>query len=187
MDWSHTTLSGLLRDQIEVKLLSALVVLDELGVNYTTRLRIFSFTVPSSNKHSLVDSLVDNYQSDWWWTTDLVIQRLEGLLELSNFLVNDLVAHLCTHTIPIDNNLGWSFTVVVVLEGLDSLDQAAIKVLLHKLLVLSLDDDVRVVRGLMLVGRGNESNYTLLSSVTHINSNDHDLFLVHKLRQFDPH
>lgn len=151
MDWSHASLSGLLRDQIEVKLLSALVVLDELGVNNTTRLRILSLTVPSGNKHSLVDSLVDDYQSNGRWTTDLVIQRLESLLELTNFLVNDLVAHLCTDTIPIDNNLGWPFTIVVVLESLDGLDQAAIKVLLHKFLVLGLNDDVRVVRGLMCV------------------------------------
>ena len=183
MDWSHTSLGGLLRHQIEVELLSTLVVLDELGVNNTTWLRILSFTVPSSNKHSLVDSLVDDYQSDGWWTTDLVVEWLESFLELANFLINDLVSHLSANTIPIDNNLSWLFSMIT-LEGFDCLDQAAIEILLYKFLVLGLDDDVRVVRGLMLICRSAKSNDTLLSSVTHINSNNHDLLLVHELRHF---
>ena len=61
VNWSHTTLSGLLRYQVEVELLGTIVVLDQLGVDDTTWLRIISLSVSPSNKHSLVDSFVDNY------------------------------------------------------------------------------------------------------------------------------
>ena len=114
MNWGDTSLSGLLWNQIEVELLSSVVVLYELGVNDTTWLRVVSLSVPTSNEYSLVDSLVDNDQSDWWWATDLIVERFESFLELSNFLLNNLVSHLSTDTIPVDNNLGWLFTIMVV-------------------------------------------------------------------------
>lgn len=114
MNWGDTSLSGLLWNQIEVELLSSVVVLYELGVNDTTWLRVVSLSVPTSNEHSLVDSLVDNDQSDWWWAADLIVERFESFLELSNFLLNNLVSHLSTDTIPVDNNLGWLFTIMVV-------------------------------------------------------------------------
>jgi hypothetical protein len=111
----------LLRDQVKIELLRSLVVLDELLVDDASWLRVLSLTVPSSNKHSLVDSLVDDDQSDWRNTRNLVVERLECLLELTNLLVNNLASHLSSDTIPVDNNLGWLLPLVVVLEGLDGL------------------------------------------------------------------
>jgi len=130
MNWGDTSLSGLLWNQIEVELISSIVVLDELGVNNTSWLRILSFSISTCNKHSLVDSFVHNDQSDWRWSTDLVVERFESFFELANFLLNNLVSHLSTDTIPVDNNLGWLLSIVVVGELFDSLDQATIKILL---------------------------------------------------------
>ena len=141
MNWSHTTLSGLLRYQVEVELLGTIVVLDQLGVDDTTWLRIISLSVSTSNKHSLVDSFVDNYESDWRWATNLVVEWLKSFLELTNLLFNDLVSHLGTYSISIDDDLGRLLSYIF-LEVFDSLDQAFVKILLDKLLILRLDDHV---------------------------------------------
>lgn len=182
VNWSDATLRGLLWNQEEVKSLGSLVVLDEVLVNDTTRWWVFGgSTVSTSHEHSLVDPLVDHGQGDGRRAADLVVQGLEGLLELAHLLVDDLLSHLVTDTISVDDDLSWSLTLMAVLELLNGSDKASIEILLNQLLVLLLDDNVREVLGLMWVGSGAEAHDTLLSRVADIDSNDHDLFLVHEL------
>ena len=113
MNWSNTSLSGLLWHQVEVELLITIVVLDQLRVDDASRLRVVSLTISTSDEHSLVDSLVHDNKSDWRWTTDLVVEWLEGFLELSNLLLNDLVSHLGTDSISVDEDFGWLRSIVV--------------------------------------------------------------------------
>jgi hypothetical protein len=184
MNWSDTSLSGLLWHQVEVELLIAIVVLDKLRVDDASWLRVVGLTISASNEHSLVDSLVHDNKSDWRWATDLVVEWSESFLELSDLLLNDLVSHLSTNSISVDQDLGWLFTFVVQLKAFNGFNQASVEVFFDKLLVLGLDDDVRVISGLVGICGGNKSNDTLLTCVTNIDTDDHDLFLDHKLWPF---
>ena len=120
MNRSHTTLSCLLRNQEEVEALIAFAVFYESSINDGSRLRIHSVSTSSICKHPLVDSLVHNYQSDWRWTTQLVVDWSESFLELSNLFLNDLVSHLFSNTVSVDDKLGWRMTIMIVLEFLNS-------------------------------------------------------------------
>lgn len=187
VNWSDATLRGLLRNQEEVKSLGTLVVLDEVLVDDTTRWWVFGGpTVSASHEHPLVDPLVDHGQGHGRRAADLVVQGLKGLLELADLLVDDLLSHLVTDSISVDDDLGWPLTLMAVLELLNGSDKASIEVLLNQLLVLLLDDNVRVVLGLMRVGSGAEAHDTLLSGMADIDSDDHDLLLVHELGPLHP-
>ena len=142
MNWSDASLGSLLWHQVEVELLVTLVILDQLRVDDASWLRVISLTISSCDEHSLVDSFVHDNKSDWRWATDLIVEWLEGLLELSNLLLNDLVSHLCSNSISVDEDLSWLLTFVVVGKAFDCFDQASVEIFLDKLLVLGLDDDV---------------------------------------------
>lgn len=66
MDWGHTSLSGLLGYQEEVEALVALAVLDEVGVDDGSWLRVEGLSELVLAEHSLVDSLVDDDKGDRW-------------------------------------------------------------------------------------------------------------------------
>jgi len=183
---SDATLRGLLWNQEEVKSL-IFVILDELLVNDAAGWRVLDgSSIPASHEHSLVDPLVDHGQSDGRSAAHLVVQGLQGLLELTDLLGDDLVSHLVTHTISVDDDLGWSLALMAVLELLNGGDQASIEIILDQLLVLGLDDDVRVVLSLVRIGSSAESNDTFLSCMAHIDSDDHDSFGVHECWPLHP-
>lgn len=62
MHWHDTSLSGLLRNQEEVKLGTSIFVLDETRIKNGARLRIFKLLF--LDEHPLVDSLVHDDKSE---------------------------------------------------------------------------------------------------------------------------
>lgn len=88
----------------------------------------------------------------------MVVERSEGILELDDFLLDDLVSHLLANSVSIDDDLVRELTLLVVSELIASGDDASIQLGLDELNVLWVDDDVIVVSGLSLVGGGTEAN-----------------------------
>ena len=120
MNRSNTTLSCHLRNQEEVEALVAFAVLDESSINDGSRFWILSISISSISEHSLVDPLVHNYQGNWRWSTYLIVDWFESFLELSDFFFNDLVSHLLSNTVSVDDKLGWRLTIMIFLEFLNS-------------------------------------------------------------------
>ena len=92
------------------------------------------------DEEALSDALVYNNKSDLWLLAHLVVQLGEGLTELLELAIDDLIAHGITHTISVDDKVGWELPVVVLSEDLDCLLQGLLHLRLHNLLALPLDD-----------------------------------------------
>lgn len=182
MNWSDASLSGQLRDQEEVEALVAIIVLDKVGIDDRSWLRIDCSPIFLA-EHPLVDPLVDDDKGDWRRSRRLVVKRFQSILELLDLFGNDLISLLLTNTISVDQELVWQFTTMFDLEGLDGAEDASIKLYFDKLLTLWVDDHVTVVFGLSLIGGGSETDHRLLSSMADIDTNDHDL-LLHELWPF---
>ena len=128
MNWSHTSLSSLLRHKEKVKALVSFAVLDKVCINDRAWRWILSLAISSLNEHSLVDSLVDNDKSDWRRSTNLIVERLKSFLELCDLLIDDLLSHLLSNSISIDEKFRWRFTSMIVLKLHDSVNQASIQI-----------------------------------------------------------
>lgn len=107
----------------------------------------------------------------------MVVERSEGILELGDLLLDDLVSHHVANSVSIDDDLVRELTLVVVSKLIASGDDASIQLGLDELNVLWVDDDVIVVSSLSLVSGGTESNNRLLTSMANINTDDHNLLL----------
>lgn len=151
MSWSYASLGGLLRNKEEVEALVVILVFNKLAVNDTTRLRIRRLAISVLDEHSLVDSFVDNDKSDGR-LRELVVKWLDSFFELSDLLSNDLVSHLLSNSVSVDDDLRREGSLVFVGKGSDSTNQASVKILFDNLLVFLLDDDVGEVRGAGSVG-----------------------------------
>jgi hypothetical protein len=151
MSWSYASLGGLLGNKEEVEALVVILVFNKLAINDTTRLRIRRLAISVLDEHSLVDSFVDNYKSDGR-LRELVVKWLDSFFELSDLLSNDLVSHLLSNSVSVDDDLRREGSLVFVGKGFDSTNQASVKILFDNLLVFLLDDDVGEVRGAGSVG-----------------------------------
>lgn len=107
----------------------------------------------------------------------MVVERSKSFLELDDLLLDDLVSHLLTNSISVDDDLVWELTLVMVSELIASGDDASVQLGLDELYVLGVDDDIVVVSGLSLVGGGTEPDHRFLTSMADINTDDHDLLL----------
>lgn len=144
-------MGGLLRNKEEVEALVVILVFNKLAINDTTWLRIRRLAISVLDEHSLVDSFVDNDKSDGR-LRELVVKWLDSFSELMDLLLNDLVSHLLSNSVSVDDDLRRVGSLVFVGKGLDSTDQASVKILFDNLLVFLLDDDVGEVRGAGSVG-----------------------------------
>lgn len=144
-------MGGLLGNKEEVEALVVILVFNKLAINDTTRLRIRRLAISVLDEHSLVDSFVDNYKSDGR-LRELVVKWLDSFFELSDLLSNDLVSHLLSNSVSVDDDLRREGSLVFVGKGFDSTNQASVKILFDNLLVFLLDDDVGEVRGAGSVG-----------------------------------
>lgn len=179
-------MSCLLRDQEEVETLIGVLILDKLGVNDTSRWWILHcLSVSALDEHPLVDSLVHDDESDLR-RVHLVVERLDSFLELLYLFVNDLRELSFTNSVSVDDDLVWQRSIVLGRETSESVLHALVEVLSDEFLALWLDDDVTVGTCALSVVGGDETNDGLLSSVTDINSDDHNVLLGHESRVLDP-
>lgn len=117
VNWSDTSLSGLLRDQEEIEALILAFILNKVGVNDGSR-RWIVILLAILDEHSLVDSLVDYDQSNRRNTWCRVVDWLKGLFELGDLLINDLVSHLLSDTISVNYDFSGRLTIAVLGEGI---------------------------------------------------------------------
>ena len=111
---SHATLRRLLRHQEEVEASVVLLVLNQRRVDDAAwRWVLHSSAVSALDEHPLVDPLVHNNQSDWWDSRQLVVEGLQDLLELLDFLFNDLVSHTFSNSISVDDDLRGKVSLVL--------------------------------------------------------------------------
>ena len=75
----------------------------------------------------------------------MVVERSEGILELGDLLLDDLVSHHVANSVSIDDDLVRELTLVVVSELIASGDDASIQLGLDELNILWVDDDVIIV------------------------------------------
>lgn len=104
VSWCDTALCCLLWYQKEVEALVVILILYQLAVDDTSRLRVRGLTIRSLDEHSLVDPFVHNHKSEIWHG-ELVVEWPHSFFELSDLLRDDLVSHLLTDTISVDDDL----------------------------------------------------------------------------------
>lgn len=93
-----------------------------------------------------------------------------------------MVTLLFTDSISVDNEVR-RLTLLLILEDHDSLLNQLLHLLLYQLLTLGLDDIVREVLAESFISAGCESNYTVLTGMAHINTNEHSLKLGNDFRE----
>lgn len=104
-----------MRNKEEVEALVVLTVLNEVGVDDTTWWWVLNgLAISALDEHSLVDSLVDNHESDGRDASQLVVNRFESFLELRDFLQNNLVSHSFSNSISVDDDLAWEVSAVLL-------------------------------------------------------------------------
>lgn len=92
------------------------------------------------DEEALRDALVDHDEGDLGLLPSLVVQLSEGLTELVDLLVDDLVTLCVTNTIAEDDEVGGELAIMMLSEDLDSLLQRLLHPRLHDLLALALHD-----------------------------------------------
>ena len=93
------------------------------------------------NKESLSDSLVHNDESDGWLVGTLVVHLGDDLLELCDFLLDDLPSHGISYTISVDDEVVWELSLgMSLLISLDSLLQSLSQVVVNDFLSFLLED-----------------------------------------------
>ena len=182
--WQHTSLRSLLADEEEV--VGVVVVfssaLDDLGVDDGSRRRIGDVVLTS--EESLVDSLVDDDESDFGRSSsaELLQDRLQSL----QLTAHDLVPLRVTHSISVnDDVVGVVFVLDLVLsQGIGVAFLQLHLVFIRNLLSFFLVIHIGVVFGVVFVESGAEPDDTLVASVAHVHTHQHGA-AVFKLRQLN--
>jgi hypothetical protein len=132
-------------------------------------------------EESLTHALIHNNQSDLWQLDLSLLLKcvllLHNLVQLLEFVLNNLTTHRIADTITIDEDVVRQRASVVVTESLERV----LEVLLQDarannlLTLLALRTGLRVVLAHVLVVGRAEADDRLLSLVAHINSDQHRL------------
>ena len=136
------------------------------------------------DEEPLSDPLVDDNKSHLWNHLSLVVDLSEDVLELGDLNTDDLVPHGVSHTISVDDVVGWQIALVVGGEGVDSFLEGLLHLALDNLLALLLDEELRVVLAHLFVDGAGEAHDGVGSRVTDIDSNEHGPHLLHGLWEF---
>lgn len=131
------------------------------------------------------DALVDDNEGDLRLSSCLVVQLSEGLAELPDLLVNDLISLGITDTIAEDNEVGREVALMVSGKDFDGLLKRVLHLSLNDLLALPLNDVFRVVLAHLLVGARSETNDRVGACVANIDSDQHRSHVVHDLRELE--
>lgn len=147
----HAALSAPDRDEEEVELTcSALRSLNEVAVDDASA-RWVAQTVAFEDEERLDDPLVHDDERDLRSLSSLVVQLVEGALELRDLSIDDLRSLSPADAITVDEDVSRQVVVVVFGENLHSSLDAVSHLRLDHFLALLLDDEVRVVLTELLV------------------------------------
>ena len=179
MSGGHTALSRLLRDQEKVIALVWLIVFHKDWIDNGSWFRILHF-IPSLDKDSLVNSLV-NYNQSNLWNICWVEVTFKSFFELRYLVGNNHISHSFSNSISIYNYLIRS-SLLNVFEFGKSFDQASIQVFLHNFLIFSLDNDIWVEWSAISISWSRKSNDWIFSLMANINTYYHHLITCHEFR-----
>ena len=131
-------------------------------------------------EESLSDTLVDNYQRVLWKILFLCVTVLftDNLVELLEFVTDDLGSHGISNTVSVDENVIWEGAVVVVLKS----SKGFLEVLFEHaraddlLALLALGTGLGVVLTHVLVVSSAIADDALFTFMANIDSDKHGLF-----------
>ena len=148
MRGTHASLCTSDRNEEEIKFLVRLQgLLNEVAVDDATAWWIAEAVVAVENEERLNNPLVDDQKSDLRSGRCLVVDLVEGGLELDDFTIDNLGTLSCTHTVSEDDDISRVAILVVLVEHVDGRLDTLLDLSLHDLLTLLLHDKVRVVLG----------------------------------------
>lgn len=151
---THASLSALHRHEEEIELSVRGLFsgdLDQLTIDDAAARRVLESVVVVHNEEGLDNPLIDDHEGNLGRTSCLIVQFAEGVLKLSDLLVDDLHALCGTHTITVDDNVSGKGVLVVPLEQINCFFDAFLDLGSDNLLTLLLHNEVRVVLGHLLV------------------------------------
>ena len=146
VSWLLAALGATHWEQEEVKLVSIITRrLNQLGVDEAAARRIAQPALSVLDKEGLDDPLVDDNEGDLWLSGGLVVGGLAGLLELGNFLADDLGTLTLGNAVAEDDDVCGVAVLVGLSERVKTLLEALLELSIDHFLTLLLYDEVRVV------------------------------------------
>ena len=124
------------------------------------------------NKESLSDPLIDDNHRNEGLRLGLVVGLIDGLAQLSDFLLEDLPSHCITDTISVDEEVLRIISVVVIKTSESTFD-AVLQLAVDDLPTLWLNDALRVVLTATFVDSGTETDNGVRACMTDVNANKH--------------
>jgi len=124
------------------------------------------------DEEALDDPLVHDNERDLWCLC-LVVELLNGRLELRDLLGEAKITLSIAKTISVDEEVGWVLPLVLRGKVFDSKLDSTLHRSLDDFLALLLDDVLRVVLTHLGIGRCCETNHRVRSRVADINTNKH--------------
>ena len=94
------------------------------------------------HEEALSDPLVHDDECDLWVRSRLVVELIDGLLELWDLFRKAEVALSITQTISIDDEVSWVFSGVLLSKDLDGILDRIFHLSLDDLLSFLLDDEL---------------------------------------------
>ena len=122
-----------------------------MTINDAATWRVLQSLAAINNKEILDDSFVYNEEVDLGASCSLIVQFIEGLLELRDLCIYHLSSLSGTHTISIDDDVSRKDIIVVHREKFKSLLDAAIDLVGDHFLAFLLYKEVRVILRHLLV------------------------------------
>lgn len=140
---THAALSTLDWHEEKVELpLRVLGFLDQVTVNDAAAGWIAEAVFAVEDEEGLDDPLVDDQECDLGTSGGLIVNLVEGCLELNDFTVYDLSAFSRTDTVSIDDDVGRVVVHVVPRENVNGSLDAAFELGCDDFLALGLHDEV---------------------------------------------
>jgi len=173
MCWEYTALGTLLWDEKEVIAARVCFTLHKYLVYDSPSRGVLHPTI-TDWEESLLYSLVDNDKSQLRLSSGLVVHTVDGLLELLDLSVNDLLLHAISNPISVDDEVCWVLLLVWVLSKyLNSIPECSGELCIHNFLASLKDNSLRVILAQCLVVCGTETYIGVSTLMTNINTYQH--------------
>lgn len=184
MRGQYTSLSSIGGSEIEIEdtWFSESFLLNQTLVDDASRRRVGQLPTLIGHEETLSDTLVHNNNSDLRLFVLLIVDFGYCSVELADFSLEDLITLLLANSISVYNEVG-RLASLLVFENLNRLLNQEFHLVLHKLLTLRLNNVVREVLTQSFISASCKSNYTRLTCVADIDSNEHGLKFSDYLRE----
>jgi len=186
MSWQHAAHVNLNSAHVEVKL-ALLATGNQVLINDTTGGGILDLTrLRIKHKESLRNSLIyDDHSNLWHLKCLILIDSPNSILELGDFLLEDLFTLCITDTVSVEYKVGWRSLLVADSEGLNRLNNRIFHVGKNNFLSLLLNEVLTEVLTHLWVDTGTETNDRSVTSVAHINTEQHSRLAIESFGELE--